>query len=220
MSIFTETEVNLSKMRDCQREAALTAQKHFIDPATKDERQVLLQLPTGTGKSALIAALPFCVPCTRILVLVPNLDLVTQMVEDLDVIDHPSKNAYATYFLLSEQQLANIEFYTMALTKKVNRADVGEHGIIVANYQKFQDVEKWFGTNKDLIDLIIIDEAHHQAAKTYQEIMSFFDKAKIIGLTATPFRSDGQLVAGKNIYTYHFSDAVKKKYIRNIEVNN
>ncbi len=218
MSVFRTTQINLDHMRDCQREAAIECHAHYANDSS--ERHVLLQLPTGTGKSALIAALPFYIPCERVLVLVPNLGLVKQMQEDLDIIDHENTNAYCTYKLLTQEQLDNIEFFTMPLTNAVNRNDLTKHHIIVANYHKFQDVEKWFGTNNDIIDLIIIDEAHHQGANTYKEIINFFSTAKIVGLTATPFRSDGKLVEGKRIYTYHFRDAIKKKYIRNIEVNN
>ena len=218
MSIFTDTKIDISSLRDCQQGACNAAREHYAQSGA--ERQTLLQLPTGTGKSALIAALPFCVPCERVLVLVPNLGLITQMKEDLDVIDHPHTNAYKERGLLTDEQVEATEFYVMPLDHKVNRTDIEQHHIIVANYHKFQDIEKWFGQNKDLIGLIVIDEAHHQAAKTYQDLIRFFDKAKIIGLTATPFRSDGKPVAGENIYTYHFSDAVKKGYIRNIQVNN
>lgn len=152
--------------------------------------------------------------------LVPNLELVTQMVGDLDTIDEPNSNAYKKFGLLSDEQIDDVAIYVMPLNNKANRSDIEQHQIIVANYHQLANVEKWFGENKDLIDLIIIDEAHHQAAKTYQELIEFFEAANIIGLTATPFRSDGKKVDGENIYTYHFSDAVKKGYIRNIKVSN
>ncbi len=41
-------------------------------------------------------------------------------------------------------------------------------------------------------DLIIIDEAHRALAGTYTEIIKAFPKAKVLGLTATPIRSDGK----------------------------
>ncbi len=48
--------------------------------------------------------------------------------------------------------------------------------------------------------------------------MAFFPQAKILSLTATPFRSDGKPLDGKVVYTYHFSDAIRNGYIRNIKV--
>lgn len=39
--------------------------------------------------------------------------------------------------------------------------------------------------------VIIVDEAHHATAETYQAILKYYPHAKIIGLTATPYRLDG-----------------------------
>jgi superfamily II DNA or RNA helicase len=41
-------------------------------------------------------------------------------------------------------------------------------------------------------DVIYIDECHHVAAKTYQQIIEAYPSAVIIGLTATPTRRDGR----------------------------
>lgn len=41
-------------------------------------------------------------------------------------------------------------------------------------------------------DYIIIDECHHAAAKTYKKIFSYFKPKFILGLSATPERSDGE----------------------------
>jgi DNA repair protein RadD len=41
-------------------------------------------------------------------------------------------------------------------------------------------------------DVVYVDECHHVAAKTYQQIIEAYPKAVIIGLTATPARRDGR----------------------------
>ncbi len=41
-------------------------------------------------------------------------------------------------------------------------------------------------------DLIIIDEAHHSTAGSYLKILDFYKDAKVLGVTATPCRSDGR----------------------------
>ena len=41
-------------------------------------------------------------------------------------------------------------------------------------------------------DLIIVDEAHHATAATYTKILSAFPHALVLGVTATPIRSDGK----------------------------
>ena len=39
-------------------------------------------------------------------------------------------------------------------------------------------------------DLLIFDEAHHALALTWMQVKQTFPKAKVLNLTATPFRSD------------------------------
>ncbi|MDP2271275.1 MAG: DEAD/DEAH box helicase [Archangium sp.] len=45
------------------------------------------------------------------------------------------------------------------------------------------------------VDLIFLDEAHHAAAGSYEDILSWFPKAVVVGLTATPWRLDGRGLA-------------------------
>ena len=45
-------------------------------------------------------------------------------------------------------------------------------------------------------DLIIIDECHRSAASTYQKILEEYPNARVIGLTATPQRTDGKGLDG------------------------
>ena len=41
-------------------------------------------------------------------------------------------------------------------------------------------------------DLLIVDEAHHCPAETYQKIIGAYPNATLLGLTATPVRGDGR----------------------------
>jgi DNA repair protein RadD len=45
-------------------------------------------------------------------------------------------------------------------------------------------------------NLIVIDEAHHAPANSYQKIVEAYPDAKILGLTATPCRGDGRGLGG------------------------
>ena len=44
---------------------------------------------------------------------------------------------------------------------------------------------------KNYFDYIIIDETHRAAAKTYQRILNYFKPKFLLGMTATPERTDG-----------------------------
>ena len=52
---------------------------------------------------------------------------------------------------------------------------------IALNLELFRD---------DAFDYIIIDEAHHASAETYQKVLAYFKPKFTLGLTATPERSD------------------------------
>ncbi len=55
----------------------------------------------------------------------------------------------------------------------------------VASIQTLRDRDIW-----PAADLVLIDEGHHTPAASYQSIVARFPKAKMLGLTATPFRKD------------------------------
>lgn len=49
-------------------------------------------------------------------------------------------------------------------------------------------LDRWISKE---FDVIIIDEAHHVKARSYKEIIKQFPNAKILGVTATPYRLNG-----------------------------
>lgn len=66
-------------------------------------------------------------------------------------------------------------------------------------------------------DLIIIDEFHHAAAKSYQSIIEYFKPKFLLGLTATPDRMDGKNVYaicdGNVAYQIHFVEAIARGWL-------
>jgi superfamily II DNA or RNA helicase len=44
----------------------------------------------------------------------------------------------------------------------------------------------------DFFQLLIVDEAHHSNAGTWSAVIQHFNRAKLLGVTATPIRSDGR----------------------------
>ena len=62
--------------------------------------------------------------------------------------------------------------------------------VSVATFHNNVDAFKRLGA--DYYDYIVVDEAHHAAADSYREIVTFFLPKILLGLTATPERMDGQ----------------------------
>ena len=45
---------------------------------------------------------------------------------------------------------------------------------------------------RDFFQLLVVDEAHHTSAGTWAKVIEHFHAAKLLGVTATPIRSDGR----------------------------
>lgn len=71
----------------------------------------------------------------------------------------------------------------------------------------------------DDFDMIIIDEAHHAAAKSYKTIINYFKPRLLLGFTATPNRGDNVRlddVFEKIIYQKDLKWAIQNKYLTDI----
>jgi superfamily II DNA or RNA helicase len=71
--------------------------------------------------------------------------------------------------------------------------------------------------DKNDFDLIIVDEFHHAAAKSYRAVIDYFKPKFLLGLTATPDRMDGKdvyaLCDGNVAYRIHFIEAISKGWL-------
>lgn len=55
---------------------------------------------------------------------------------------------------------------------------------------------------RESVSFAFIDEAHHSKAETWNDFIGIFPPSKVIMFTATPFRNDGQKLAGKIIFNF------------------
>lgn len=62
--------------------------------------------------------------------------------------------------------------------------------IVFATVQTMSDPEKMRSFARNTFDYILIDEAHHSAAGSYQRLMDYFQPTFWLGMTATPERTD------------------------------
>jgi superfamily II DNA or RNA helicase len=84
-------------------------------------------------------------------------------------------------------------------------------------HQLSTNPEKWLKQfPRDFFDMIIVDEAHHSPAESWQKVHDHFKDAKVINMTATPFRGDAQEIEGDRVYRYPFKKATFKGYIKRI----
>ncbi|WP_147802820.1 DUF3427 domain-containing protein [Alkalicoccus halolimnae] len=71
--------------------------------------------------------------------------------------------------------------------------------------------------DRDSFDYVLIDESHRAGASTYQRLIDYFDPAFLLGMTATPERSDGydlfQLFDYNVAYEIRLQEALEEKML-------
>ena len=72
-----------------------------------------------------------------------------------------------------------------------NRPIEWKHVFASVQSIKNLDSEKF---SPDAFDMIIVDEFHHAAASTYEKLLNYYQPKVLLGLTATPERTDGQSI--------------------------
>ncbi len=110
-------------------------------------------------------------------------------------------------FLVHRGQLAKQtkKSYEKVFDKTISMGLVGagyqeyDKDYIFATVQTLNRQEHLLKYKPDEFDCIILDEAHHSAADTYQKVMEYFKPKLWLGMTATPDKRDDD-VEGRNIY--------------------
>lgn len=132
-----------------------------IENAFVTHQSVMVQMPTGTGKTVLISEVVkreerrVKNPCVWIVV--HRRELVEQIKETLE-------RRLGTTLDAEREKSSVIEVFSIQW--------------LTRHYQELEERPS----------LIVIDEAHHAVAKTYEEVMNAYPNAKKLGVTATPCR--------------------------------
>ncbi len=150
------------KLRDYQEEASDKAVSYFSDK--KDYKARVMVLPTGSGKSLIIADIANRLD-GHILVLQPSKEILEQ-----------------NFKKLCSYGVIDCSIYSASCGRKViSRITFATIGSIINKLQEFNHFR-----------YLIIDEAHCMNPKDgmYKQMLEFFGKGniKVLGLTATPFR--------------------------------
>lgn len=167
-------------------------------------------LPTGTGKTETMLATQVYRRLERTLVLVPSDALRSQIA-----------NKFITLGVLPDVGVVRRELVgprVAIVAKSIKsaadaRSVVEEANVIVALPNILQ------ASAPDAVDYImeactdlIVDEAHHVTAATWNAVRERFKGKRITQFTATPFRRDGQRIDGRIIFNYKLGDAQTAGY--------
>ncbi|WP_051989384.1 DEAD/DEAH box helicase family protein [Halobacillus sp. BAB-2008] len=200
MSYFMTTPAYIRDnhlLREPQIEAYTTIYEHFN--VRNSTEHALVVLPTGTGKTGLMAISPYEISNGRVLIITPQTVIRDSVLGSLDSAD--AKNFWlSTRVLNSYDELPSVIEYDKKLTNGI----LDQSDIVVLNYHKLQerlDSSLVKRVPSDYFDFIIIDEAHHAEARTWKKAIEYFNSAKVLKVTGTPFRSDGKKLMVKR-YTH------------------
>jgi excisionase family DNA binding protein len=214
---FIETPVEIegnANLRDPQLDAYLSAAEFFQDGGSK----AIVQLPVGCGKSGLAAILPFGIAKGRVLIIAPNLTIKDELLKSLDV-TNKQKCFWRRMRVLEDKDMIRGPY--VATLDSGNLSVLEQSHIVLTNIQQLAvNVDKWLTRfPDDFFDMIIVDEAHHGAAESWKRVFLKFPNAKVVNLTATPFRSDRQEIEGELIFRYPFKSASIKGYIKKLRAS-
>ena len=202
------------ELRAPQQEGYLRTYEHF----RAGKNKAILQIPVGCGKTGLAALLPLGLAEGRVIVIAPNLTIKNGLYDAMDITNRQKcfwrkANVLRPEDMISGPLAATLDTGNLSVANKSH--------VIITNVQQLStNVDKWLTQfPEDFFDMIIVDEAHHSAAKSWQQVIDQFPKAKIVLLTATPFRSDRQELDGELIYRYSFRNATLKGYIKRLKAS-
>jgi excisionase family DNA binding protein len=201
-------------LRDPQREGYLRTYEYFRSGKNK----AIIQIPVGCGKTGLASLLPLGLAEGRVIIIAPNLTIKDGLYEAMDITNR-QKCFWRKAGVLRPDQMTS---GPLACTLDSGNISVAakSHVVITNVHQLATNVEKWLTQfSDDFFDMIIVDEAHHSAAESWQKVIDRFPKAKVILLTATPFRSDRQELDGELVYRYPFRNAALKGYIKRLKAS-
>lgn len=182
------------------------------------KNKAILQIPVGCGKTGLASILPLGLARGRVIVIAPNLTIKNGLYEAMDITNRQKCFWRKAGVLSADQMISGPLACTL---DSGNMSVANKCHVVITNVQQLAtNSEKWLTQFPDnFFDMIIVDEAHHSAAASWQKVIERFPNAKVVLLTATPFRSDRQELDGELVFRYPFRNATLKGYIKRLKAS-
>lgn len=176
----------------------------------KDQLPPLVSIPTGTGKTAIALAAPYLVGAERVLVVVPTQELRRQ----ISAAFKDQRILRAIGALPPDGENPRVLERT---SRSVGWDELMEADVVVSTPASispgyFEDSP----APRSLFDLVIVDEAHHAPAETWQAILEYFEGKSLL-LTATPVRRDGRRLPADLVYYFPIRQAIAEGIYQPVE---
>lgn len=181
----------------------------------KKDQQAMIRMPTGTGKTVVIATLAQLLEdFQRVLVVAPWESLVGQLEREI------SAKLWTKLGEATSLAVRPTKVFTPAVLKPTLKK-VGQAGALICTNQTLQALRKdsvAFKRLRKWITLTLVDEGHREPAPRWAEAVRDLQCPTVL-FTATPYRNDLQLfdVNRDYFYSYTFGEALEDRIVRKVE---
>lgn len=155
----------------------------------------IVVLPTGTGKTVL-SALDSMNTGDRVLFMVHRLDILAQSVEAYKFV-----NPTVRIGILTGEERRNEQ----------------DCDVLFASKDTLRQPSELARFPRDWFDYIVVDEVHHGQSPTYREILTYFTPGFMLGMTATPDRTDRkdifELFDYNKVYEMPLAEAIERGFL-------
>lgn len=184
------------ELRPYQTEARESIQKEW----TAGNKKTLLVLPTGCGKTIVFSKV---------------IEDRVRLGERVLVLAHRSE-------LLDQasDKLLQATGLQTSLEKAESTSLGSWNRVVVGSVQTLQQPKRLAKFDPDHFDSIVVDEAHHCISDGYQRVLSHFESANVLGVTATPDRGDMKNLGtyfDSLAYEYTLPKAIREGYLSPIK---
>lgn len=197
-------------LRRAQRGAIHAVASHF----TLRPEPAIVVLPTGSGKTAVSMLAAFVERAKRVLVVTPSRLVRNQIAEEYKSLKVLKVNK-ALPVGVPVPRIREVEsrIASEAMWRELEAFDV----VVGTPNSISPALEGISQPPEDLFDLILVDEAHHSSAATWNSLLLSFPKAKRVLFTATPFRRDKGEIVGRVVYDYPINRAFEDEIFGRVE---
>ena len=182
-----QTEYEVIEPRPAQKKAL----KQLELTIEEDYNKAMVVMATGLGKTYLAAF--FAQKFQKVLFIAHREEILNQAKKSFEKVLQIEGGIYNGKIKEANKELLFASIFTLSIQDHL---------------QKFRP---------DEFDLIIIDEFHHAAANSYTKVIDYFSPSFLLGLTATPERTDGKdifaLCDGNVAYEIHFIEAIRHGWL-------
>lgn len=161
----------------------------------EENGNAMIVMPTGSGKTTVLMMAPFVLRKSKVLIVTPSA-LVRGQIFD----DYSNLRTLKRIGVFPKETSAPKVFEAKKLYSDNQIEKIKEASVVIATHKVAVSISS--ESISTSFDYIIIDEAHHVPAPSWQSILNNMPNIPSLFVTATPFRLDRKDIKGKQIYNY------------------